>query len=111
MVERTLRIEGHGFFRAGDGGIMLLGFVVGLGQEQMDFGVARMLFGGELQEPRRFGVVAGFVSFVGGLEVIIVAHTVRGCPGTEQSRREQKSGKERNSNRIHFGHGCNSHRY
>src|SRR6266481_653511 len=46
MVEGTLRIEGDSFFRAGDSCVITLGFVVSLGKEQMDFGIARMLLDG-----------------------------------------------------------------
>src|ERR1700674_3360322 len=111
MVDRTSWIEGDGFLRADDGGIVLLSFVIGLGKQEKNLAVARVLGGRRLQELRRFGVVAGFVGLVGGLEVIVVAHAVRGRPGARHSRREEKHGKERDSNRIRFDHGYSSHRY
>ena len=110
MVDRTSRIEGDGFLCADDGGIVLLSFVIGLGEQEKNLAVARVLRGSCLQQLRRFGVVAGFVGLVGSLQVVVVAHAVRGRLGAH-SRREEKRGKERDSNRIRFGHGCSSHRY
>src|ERR1700737_2656648 len=86
VVERTLRIESHRFFGTSDGGVMLLGFVVGLCEEQMNFGIARILLDGLLQELRRFGVIACFVGFLRGREVVIAAHNVC-CYAAVQQRR------------------------
>src|SRR6202030_4518836 len=108
MIERALRIESHGFFRARDGRVMLLGFVVRLRKKPLDFGVARTLLGGLFQELRRSGVIAGVVRLVRGLQAVI-AQIVRG-PRIQQKRGQQKRGKESDLYWIRFGHECSSHR-
>jgi len=41
---RNSGFESYGFFSAGDCGVILLGLVVGFGKEEVDFGVAGILF-------------------------------------------------------------------
>ena len=48
MVDRTSRIEGDGFLRADDGGIVLLSFVIGLGEQEKNFAVPRVLGGSRM---------------------------------------------------------------
>src|SRR6266849_10080842 len=110
MVERFLRIEGDSSFGTDDSGIVLLQFVVGLGEKQMNLAVAGILRRSSLQELRRFCVLPGVVGLVGGFEAVVALHA-RCCVRVLESRREEKRGEQSNLNRIHFGHERSSHRY
>src|SRR5258706_9282058 len=86
-------IEGHGFFGAGDCGVMLLGLVVGLSKKQIDFSVARMLFRGSFQDLGGFGVVAGIVGFVGSFKTRIARRIVDCCASAWKTVRQKGRGK------------------
>jgi hypothetical protein len=59
----------------------------------MNFGIARILLDGLLQELRGFGVIACFVGFLRGREVVIAAQNIYGCASVQQGRHHEKQGK------------------